>query len=143
MGIIGKSDREERTSAASSPGGTTLIAAESHINGSFSLTDNLHIDGQVEGTIESKANVAIGESGRFTGDIKAKHIVVCGQLDANIDCQRLEIVASGQVQGIVITDDFVIESGGRFIGQSSIREDKTVSLVQPDDQAKTNCKDAS
>lgn len=138
MGIIGKSDREERQATNSAPSGTTLVAAQSHLNGSLTLSDNLHIDGRVEGTIESKADVAIGESGCFEGQIKAKHIVVCGHLDANVDCQRLEIVASGQVQGEVVTDDLVIESGGRFIGQSRIRDDKTVSLVKPGSDAKSS-----
>jgi len=41
----------------------------------------LHIDGRVEGSIDSEANVAIGETGRFEGEIKAKHIVVCGHLN--------------------------------------------------------------
>lgn len=136
MGIIGKSDREERPAAATTPGGTTLVAAQSHLNGSLTLSDNLHIDGRVEGSIDSKANVAIGESGRFEGEIKAKEVIVCGHLDATVDCQRLEIVASGHVTGEVVTDDLVIESGGRFIGQSRIRDeknDKTVSLVKSSD----------
>ncbi len=77
--------------------------------------------------------MAIGESGRFEGTIKAKEIIVCGNLDANIDCQRLEVVATGHVTGEVVTDDLVIESGGRFIGQSMIRDDKTVSLVKSKD----------
>jgi len=50
-------------------------------------------------------------------------------MDGNIDCQRLEIVASGHVNGELITDDLVIESGGRFIGQSKIRNDNTVQLI--------------
>jgi len=37
----------------------------------------------------------------------------------------------------VITDDLVIESGGRFIGQSSIREDKTVSPIKQPGEGKT------
>lgn len=105
----------------------------------------MHIDGRVEGTIDSKADVAVGESGHFEGTITAKNIVVSGQMNANVDCQRLEIVATGQVNGEVITDDLVIESGGRFIGKSCIREGKTVSLIKPDDKSKdTNkAKDAS
>ena len=131
MGIIGKSDRDERQTNSTKPGGTTLIASQSTINGSFTLSDNLHIDGRVEGSIDSKANVAIGEGGRFEGDIKAHNVVVCGHLDGNIDCQRLEIVATGHVNGELVTDDLVIESGGRFIGQSRIRDNNTVSLVKP------------
>lgn len=80
--------------------------------------------------------MAIGEKGRFEGEIKAKEIIVCGHMDATVDCQRLEIVATGHVTGEVVTDDLVIESGGRFIGQSRIRDDKndkTVSLVKSGD----------
>ena len=81
----------------------------------------MHIDGRVEGNIESKANVTIGEGGRFEGEIKAENIIVCGYLDGTIDCMRLEIIATGHVSGNLVVDDLVIESGGRFIGQSQQR----------------------
>ncbi|MDA3934129.1 MAG: polymer-forming cytoskeletal protein [Gammaproteobacteria bacterium] len=131
---MGKSHRHD---SETSPGptrsgnssGTTLIAANSAVNGSLTLSDNLHIDGRVEGEIQSEANVTIGEHGFFEGTIKAIHIIVSGHMEGNIDCQRLEIVASGHVHGELITDDLVIESGGRFIGQSSIRSDNTVQLI--------------
>jgi cytoskeletal protein CcmA (bactofilin family) len=134
MGIIGKSHRNDGEAAPVSArqgnsGSTTLVAANSAINGSLTLSDNLHIDGRVEGEITSEANVSIGENGFFEGTIRAANIIVSGHMDGNIDCERLEIVASGHVNGELITDDLVIESGGRFIGQSKIRNDNTVQLI--------------
>jgi len=87
------------------------------------------VDGRVEGDIQSTGDVSIGESGFFEGEIKAAGIVVSGHMQGKIDCQRLEIVATGHVHGELITDDLIIESGGRFIGESKIRSDNTVQLV--------------
>ena len=146
MGIIGKSHRDDSqtTTASARPvntGNTTLIAANSEINGSLTLNDNLHVDGRVEGEVKSKGDVSIGESGFFEGEIKAASIVVSGHLQGKIDCERLEIVASGHVHGELITDDLIIESGGHFIGESKIRNDNTVKLI--DGSKKQNSDEAT
>ena len=119
MGIIGKSGKTngERT-------GTTVIAAGTNLVGSLTLSDSFHLDGSMDGNIESKSDVSIGKNGQFEGDIQAQRVVVCGHFNGTLDCQRLEIVAGGRVTGEIAVGELVIESGGQFSGSSRIKDDE-------------------
>lgn len=125
MGFSGKSRKRKVQ-----PGGTTIIAAGSQLRGELNLESALHIDGSVEGDIQSSSDVSIGSSGKFQGNINAKHIVVSGYLHGKVDCERLEIVASGKVYGEVVCGELVIEPGGQFIGESRVREEGQVVALQ-------------
>ena len=103
------------------PGGSTIIAAGTQLDGNLTLNDNLHIDGRIVGEIESKADVALGEQGHFNGNIRARNIFVSGRLEGRVIAERLEIVAGGAVEGEIEIGDLVIEPGGRFNGSSTIR----------------------
>ncbi|MEM7053893.1 MAG: polymer-forming cytoskeletal protein [Pseudomonadota bacterium] len=110
------------------PGGSTIVAADTKLDGNLTLSDNLHIDGQVVGEIESKADVALGEQGRFNGNIRARNIYVSGKLEGRVSAERLEIVAGGSVEGEIETADLVIEPGGRFNGSSTIRTESSATI---------------
>jgi len=125
MGLLGRSNKRKAQS-----GGTTIIAAGSKLRGELSLECTLHIDGAVEGSISSTADISIGSAGSFEGNIIANHVVVSGYLHGQVECTRLEIVASGKVFGEVHSQEFVIEPGGQFIGESRIRDQESVAKLQ-------------
>lgn len=83
----------------------------------------------MRGTIRTHGDVSIGESGRLEGTIQAERLVVSGQLEGDVDCHALEIVASGKVYGDVYSDTFVIEPGGIFRGQSHDRDQQRLALT--------------
>src|SRR5690625_2438263 len=125
MGLLGRSNKRKAQS-----GGTTIIAAGSKLRGELSLECTLHIDGAVEGSISSTADISIGSAGSFEGNIIANHVVVSGYLHGQVECTRLEIVASGKVFGEVHSQEFVIEPGGQFIGESRIRDEGQVAALR-------------
>ncbi|MCC5863680.1 MAG: polymer-forming cytoskeletal protein [Wenzhouxiangella sp.] len=116
MGIISRGHSPDRKRT-----GTTVIAAGTKLVGDLALSDNLHVDGRIEGSIESEGEVSIGEQGQVEGEIKAAKVLVSGRFNGDIDAERLEIVASGEVSGTVLVGQLVIESGARFNGTSKIR----------------------
>lgn len=127
MGILGR-DRPQQGSSA----GSTLIGADTELVGDLTLNDNLHVDGRIQGNIESSADVTIGKTGRMVGEIRAQRVLVSGRVQGRIDVERLEIVAGGEVEGNVVTVDLVIETGGRFNGSSEIRaENPARSVAEP------------
>ena len=115
MAIFGK-DRAQQVTG----NGSTIIAADSQLVGNLALNDTLHVDGRIEGDIESASNVVIGEHGQVTGQIQAETVMVSGRVHGSISATRLEIIAGGCVEGDVHTIDLVIEQGGRFNGSSEI-----------------------
>lgn len=65
----------------------------------------------------------MGRSGRFEGNIKAERLLVSGFVEGVIDCVCMEIVAEGRVFGELHSDDFIIEPGGQFLGESHPRRE--------------------
>ncbi|MGB1906970.1 MAG: bactofilin family protein, partial [Spongiibacter sp.] len=114
---------------------TTVVAAGTSLTGDVELKDNFHLDGKMEGKLKSEGDVAIGRSGRLSGEISAKQVLVSGVFDGKIDADRLEIVASGQVSGEINVRELVIESGGQFIGASQVKKHDTPPMLKPVDQS--------
>lgn len=82
------------------------------------LKGSLHIDGRVEGVIDSEYDVSIGITGHVTGLVKARSIVLSGVLDGKVACERIDILEKGRLIGELISGEFTVETGGKFIGQS-------------------------
>ncbi len=124
MGLFGGSKGKTRPR-----GGTTIIADGTRLTGDLDLSGNLHIDGHVEGRIDSGFDVSVGASGSLEGDIRAQRIVVSGMIRGRVDCGRLEIVDKGRVFGEVSSKEFVIEPGGQFVGESRTASDEVVKAL--------------
>lgn len=116
MGIFGRNHPKHGKN-----NGTTVIAAGTELVGNLALKDNLHIDGTVEGEIDSGAEITIGQSGHMEGRIVAQRVLISGRFEGTIEAERLEIVASGKVAGEVNVGQLVVESGAHFNGTSRIR----------------------
>ena len=57
----------------------------------------------------------------------AEKLVVSGHLEGNADCEAIDILAGGSIRGDIISTNLIIESQGKFEGQSKIRVDEPVS----------------
>ncbi len=82
------------------------------------LKGSLHVDGRIDGIIESEFDVSIGVNGHVKGLIKARSIVLSGTLDGKIACDKIDILSTGKLIGELICTNFTVETGGKFIGQS-------------------------
>ena len=78
----------------------------------------MHIDGTLDGIIETDNDISIGRLGRIKGIVKAKIIIVSGTFEGKISCEKIEILATGKCLGEVICGEMLIEAGGKFIGES-------------------------
>lgn len=96
----------------------TVIAKGTHITGTIYTDALLMIDGHIEGEVQSTSDVSVGLNGRFTGQMNAKHILVSGSVDGDLECERLAVLKSGVVNGNMVVRELTIEQGGRFFGQS-------------------------
>ena len=97
-------------------GPTCLIRGNLVGDGAF------RIDGWVEGAVESRATIVIGETGAVRGDVTALEIVVAGKIIGNVSCEgHLEILATGKVDGDIVAKSIRIETGGVFRGTSHMK----------------------
>jgi cytoskeletal protein CcmA (bactofilin family) len=95
------------------------------IKGELSGSEDLYIDGQVEGSIELQGNsLTIGPNGQVRANVNAKSVIVQGKMDGNIrSSQRTELRKTAVVSGDIVTERVAIEEGAFFKGKVDIQKD--------------------
>lgn len=97
------------------------------INGELKGSEDLSIEGQVEGKIELKDHLlTIGQNGRIRAEIHAKSVVVHGQVIGNIiAAERVIIREHGSVDGDIIAPRVSIAEGALFKGKIDMHSSQT------------------
>jgi cytoskeletal protein CcmA (bactofilin family) len=128
--------KAENGRAASNEPIENVLGPSLSIRGDLSADGGFRIDGTVEGNIESKAAIVVGESGVVRGDVRGTDIVVAGQIAGNIVCTgHLEILAKGRIEGDIDARSVRIETGGVFRGTSRMGDDSGRAVLSPGDGA--------
>ena len=88
------------------------------IKGELDGSEDLIIDGQVEGKIELREHtLTIGANGRIKAQVFAKSVVVLGELVGNINAaEKVEIRENGAVDGDIVAPRIAIAEGAHFRG---------------------------
>jgi cytoskeletal protein CcmA (bactofilin family) len=88
------------------------------IKGDLQGSEDLTIEGQVEGTIELKENVlTIGSNGRIKAQIFAKTVIVQGTVHGNVTAsEKVDIRDGASVAGDVVSPRVAIAEGAQFHG---------------------------
>ena len=94
------------------------------IKGELSGSEDLTIEGQVEGKIELKQNVlTIGPNGKIKAQILAKAVVVQGEVTGNISAtERVDIRDAGSVDGDLSAPRVAIADGAHFRGSIDMQK---------------------
>jgi cytoskeletal protein CcmA (bactofilin family) len=90
------------------------IVIKGELNGSEDLT----IEGQVEGTIQLRDHVlTIGPNGRIKAQVFAKAVVVLGEVTGNVTAtDKVDIRDNGSVDGDLVSPRVAIAEGAHFRG---------------------------
>jgi len=78
--------------------------------------EDLYVDGDVEGTIESLENkVTVGPNGRVQAHIKAREVIILGQVQGNVETSdKVDIRKDAKLVGDITTSRISIEDGALF-----------------------------
>jgi cytoskeletal protein CcmA (bactofilin family) len=108
----------------SDPRNTATIGKAVKINGQIFTKEDLYVDGDVEGTIESQENkVTIGPNGRVQAGIRAREVVILGQVQGNVEAtDKVDIRKDAKLVGDITTSRISIEDGALFKGSIDIRK---------------------
>jgi cytoskeletal protein CcmA (bactofilin family) len=95
------------------------------IKGELSGSEDLYVDGEVEGTIQLQGNnLVIGPNGHVHADVNAKAAVIQGKLEGNIRASdRVELRKSAVIVGDIVTQRIAIEDGAYFKGKVEIQRE--------------------
>src|SRR5580704_17261 len=108
----------------SDPRNTATIGKAVKVNGQIFTKEDLYVDGDVEGTIESQDNkVTIGPNGRVQAGIRAREVVILGQVQGNVEAaDKVDIRKDAKLVGDIISARISIEDGALFKGSIDIRK---------------------
>lgn len=107
--------------------GLAQIGKSVVIKGELSGSEDLYLDGQVDGNISLKANsLTVGPNGQVKATVEAKGVIVQGKLDGNIQAgERVELRKSAIVTGDITTQRISIEEGAFLKGKVDIHRTET------------------
>ncbi len=88
------------------------------IKGELNGSEDLTIEGHVEGTIQLKEHVVtIGPNGRIKAQVYAKSVIVLGEVTGNVTAsEKVDIRDNGSVDGDIISPRVAIAEGAHFRG---------------------------
>lgn len=121
--------KDNKTRSTENGAGTiNIIGAGTIINGDVTSNGDIRIDGTVKGTVVSKAKVVIGQSSTIDGDIEAQNADISGKVNGKLSvAQTLLLKNSALINGDIIVNKLVIESGAEFNGKCSMLSSQRVS----------------
>lgn len=92
------------------------------IKGELSGSEDLYLDGQVEGSILLKGNdLTIGPNGQVKANVDAKGVTVQGKLEGNCSASdRVDLRKSAVVMGDISAKRIAIEEGAYLKGKVDI-----------------------
>ena len=124
--------RKESSGHASTSEIENILGASTHVRGDLKSDRGFRIDGTVEGNVDSKGPVVIGESGHVQGNISATDVIVVGKVEGNVTATgHIDVGVAGSVVGDVAARSMRIETGGVFRGMSSMGDSPAKSEEDP------------
>ena len=100
---------------------TNVLANGIEIKGSIKFTNDMVIDGKIEGEIISdKGKVTIGENAEIVGDVKAGEVKLFGRVKGTITSERCELKTNSKLDGDIKTKMLSMEEGAVLSGRTDI-----------------------
>jgi cytoskeletal protein CcmA (bactofilin family) len=114
------------------------------IKGDLSGSEDLTIEGQVEGKIELRQNIlTIGPNGKIKAAVFAKAVVVQGEVQGDITAtERVDIRDAGSVDGDLSAPRIAIADGAHFRGSIDMQKSGGVKPVSAEPRAASDSKPA-
>jgi cytoskeletal protein CcmA (bactofilin family) len=95
----------------------TVISFGTTITGNIQTESDIRIDGSVNGNIDSKGKIVIGEQGSIAGNISCANAEISGTVKGNIKTsETLSFKATANIAGDIQICTLSIEPGAQFIG---------------------------
>jgi cytoskeletal protein CcmA (bactofilin family) len=129
MALFGNQSKETFTPPASTPaqeapnpyvsGANTMnvIGKGTTITGDIDTSNDIRIDGKLEGNLFCKAKVILGQNAILEGNLSAVHAELSGEVVGKVEVsEMLTLKNSSTIHGDINTGKLVIEAGAKFNG---------------------------
>jgi cytoskeletal protein CcmA (bactofilin family) len=109
------------------------------IKGELSGSEDLTIEGQVDGKIELRQNIlTIGPNGKIKAQVFAKSVVILGEVTGNVTAsEKVDIRDNGSVDGDIAAPRVAIAEGAHFRGSIDMQRQGTKSESKAESKAES------
>ena len=119
-GFAKSQSSDSSNSFSDSPRAAASIGQGIRIKGEVTGTEDLFVDGFVEGKLNLAADcsLTIGPNGNIKADLVAREIIVRGKVEGKVIARdKLQIGSTGEINGEVQTGRLAIEDGATLRGK--------------------------
>jgi len=96
-------------------GGTSVISKALKITGQLESTEDIRIDGEVDGDIHG-VSVTVGSGAKVKGSVYGDAVELSGTIEGKIEAKKVVLTSTAHMSGDVIHQDIKIESGAYIDG---------------------------
>lgn len=106
-----------------------VLNSDVSVVGTLNFTDDLLIDGSVEGEIFSDGVLTVGTNASIQAEIKTKSAIIHGKVTGNVTVtDRVELSSTAELVGDVVAATLAVQAGAVFIGRSTVGNVAGMSL---------------
>ena len=111
---------------------TAFIDEGSEIEGKYTFSGTVMINGRFRGEIVSNDSLIVGEKGVVNASIRAGIVLISGEVVGNVSAsERVELRGSARVYGDVEAPVVVVEEGVLFEGHCRMTKARPVEAAPP------------
>ncbi|WP_255856002.1 bactofilin family protein [Marinobacterium rhizophilum] len=101
----------------------------------MTVQGKVHVDGVIDGKIDSNDDISIGKFGEVRGLVKAKQVHVSGRLEGEVICDELFVEAGGKVRARVLSLQMSVDPKGCFQGERREQIQQVLALQEAPEKA--------
>jgi cytoskeletal protein CcmA (bactofilin family) len=114
----------------------TIIGPSVTVEGNFSGSGNVLIEGSLIGSLKTNGTVRVANSAKVKAEVKGNDISVSGEIRGNIEAkERVDLSSTARVFGNIETQTLIIEAGAFFQGKCQMakeaQEEKSKQSLKP------------
>jgi cytoskeletal protein CcmA (bactofilin family) len=99
----------------------SLVSENITIDGDLEGTENILVNGRIKGSLRLNGDIIIGPYGVLEAEVEGNNIVIQGTVKGNVKAlEHLEIQSSGRMIGDITARSIDIKEGSTFEGRSQM-----------------------
>jgi cytoskeletal protein CcmA (bactofilin family) len=121
-----------RVPAPTAPAPTAAIGPSMFIKGEIRLREELLVEGDVEGRVESEGLLTVGPNGKVRANIKAREVQIFGSVRGDVEVTgKIAIRDQGSLIGNIKSAGISIDDGAYFKGSIDITRSDPKMVGKP------------
>lgn len=102
---------------------TTVIAKGTVIEGKFICSENVRLDGSVNGEVKVDKRLVMGDGSTVNGNIFARDAAIKGRIKGDVNVKEaLHLMDTAVIEGNITARTMVVDEGAKYNGSCKIGE---------------------